>query len=65
MTTTSLPVFVVDDDASVLRSITRLLLSADYRVMAFHSPQEFIDSSKHADAKIRRSRSSASTGSQG
>ncbi len=46
MTNTSPPVFVVDDDASILRSLSRLLQSADYRVMAFHSPQEFIDSAK-------------------
>lgn len=46
MTTHALPVYVVDDDASVLRSLTRLLLSADHRVMAFHSPQEFIEKAK-------------------
>lgn len=46
MMTHTLPVFVVDDDASVLRSLSRLLLSADHRVMAFHSPQEFLDKAK-------------------
>jgi FixJ family two-component response regulator len=35
-------VFVVDDDPSVLRALTRLLHAAGYRVSAFRSPQEFL-----------------------
>lgn len=35
-------VFVVDDDPSVRKSITRLLRSAGYRVVAFAGPEEFL-----------------------
>lgn len=40
-------VFVVDDDASVRRSLTRLLKSADYHVEAFSSADEFLASGRH------------------
>jgi FixJ family two-component response regulator len=35
-------VFVVDDDVTVLRALSRLLRSADYEVRAFESAQEFL-----------------------
>lgn len=37
-------IFIVDDDASVLRSLKLLLLSAGFNVEAFHSAQSFLDS---------------------
>ena len=42
----SLPptVFVVDDDAAVLKSLSRLLRSAGLAVATFSSPREFLDS---------------------
>jgi FixJ family two-component response regulator len=36
-------VFLVDDDASVRRALTRLIKSAGYRVRAFASAREFLD----------------------
>jgi FixJ family two-component response regulator len=36
-------VFVVDDDPSVLRALSRLLKSADYEVRGFPSAQAFLD----------------------
>lgn len=36
-------VFVVDDDASVLRSLERLLRAAEYAVEAYASPQAFLE----------------------
>ena len=36
-------VFVVDDDAAVLKSLSRLLRSARLNVAAFGSPQEFLE----------------------
>jgi FixJ family two-component response regulator len=42
--TTSLPtVFIVDDDASVLKAIARLLRSAGFKTALFSSPQQFLD----------------------
>jgi len=41
-------VFIVDDDASVRRSIQDLVSSVDLRAEAFATPQEFLDS-KRAD----------------
>ena len=35
-------VFVVDDDASVRKSLTRVMTSAGYAVEAFESPREFL-----------------------
>lgn len=43
MMTPSPTVFIVDDDAAVLKSLTRLLRSARLNVMAFGSPQEFLE----------------------
>jgi len=41
---TPLPtVFIVDDDAAVLKGLTRLLRSARLNVLAFGSPQEFLE----------------------
>jgi FixJ family two-component response regulator len=40
--TTAPRVFVVDDDASVRKSLTRLLVSAGYRVEPFASASEFL-----------------------
>lgn len=36
-------VFIVDDDPRVLKSLSRLLRSADLEPVAFSSPQEFLD----------------------
>ena len=36
-------VFIVDDDAAVLKGLARLLRSARLNVMAFGSPQEFLE----------------------
>jgi FixJ family two-component response regulator len=35
-------VFIVDDDAAVLRALARLLAAAGYRTQAFRSPLEFL-----------------------
>jgi len=35
-------VYIVDDDHSVLRALSRLLSSAGYEVKAFHSPKDFL-----------------------
>ena len=43
MNETDATVFVLDDDASVRRSLGRLLKSAGYRVEAYSSPQEFLE----------------------
>ena len=40
-------VFVVDDDASVHRAISRLLRSAGYNVEVFSRAAEFLDSKRH------------------
>lgn len=42
-------VFIVDDDASVRRSLARLMKSAGYRAETFASAQEFLDSGRHRD----------------
>jgi FixJ family two-component response regulator len=42
MTAAGPKVFVVDDDPSVRKSLTRLLASAGYRVEAFASAREFL-----------------------
>jgi FixJ family two-component response regulator len=36
-------VFLVDDDASVLKGLRRLLTAAGFEVAAFESPQQFLD----------------------
>jgi len=41
-------VFVVDDDASVRKSLTRLIASAGYEVEAFASAREFLDREPYA-----------------
>ena len=43
MMTSSPTVFIVDDDSAVLKSLARLLRSARLNVMAFGSPQEFLE----------------------
>jgi len=40
---TAFTVFVVDDDASVLRALSRLLRANGYDVVPFASPREFLD----------------------
>jgi FixJ family two-component response regulator len=40
-------VFVVDDDASILRAVTRLLKAEGLAVEAFHSPREFLERPPH------------------
>lgn len=47
MTQPAPTVLVVDDDASVRRSLARLLKSADYRVESFASAAEFLASGRH------------------
>ena len=42
MTGTAPTVFIVDDDASVRRSLTRVVSAAGYRVHVFASAQEFL-----------------------
>lgn len=37
------PVFVVDDDASIRKALTRLIKSAGYRVNTFASAGEFLE----------------------
>ncbi len=46
MTGSDPQVFVVDDDDSVCRALTRLIQSAGYRVKAFSSAREFLDDLK-------------------
>ena len=43
MTNHTATVFLVDDDPAVLKAITRLLRSAALNVVAFGSPQEFLE----------------------
>jgi FixJ family two-component response regulator len=45
----SLPVFVVDDDASIRRALTRLIKSAGYRVNTFASAREFLNNRPQVD----------------
>jgi len=40
---TNFVVFLIDDDWSVLRAVTRLLQAAGYRTKAYSSPEKFID----------------------
>jgi FixJ family two-component response regulator len=47
MSASSPLVLVVDDDPSVRKSLTRLLVSADYRVETFGSAQEFLARGPH------------------
>jgi FixJ family two-component response regulator len=47
--TSSPPVFVVDDDASIRRALTRLIKSAGYQVNTFASAREFLDSGCHRE----------------
>jgi FixJ family two-component response regulator len=49
MTPPPFTVFIVDDDASVLRALSRLVRTADHDVVTFESAQEFLD---HHDASI-------------
>lgn len=44
MSLTTKTVFIVDDDPSVRKAVTRLLKSAGYYVLSFPSAQEFLDS---------------------
>src|SRR5688572_6647670 len=48
MTGGDVTIFVVDDDESVLRSISRLLKSAGYQVQTFGSAQAFLESGQFA-----------------
>lgn len=48
MTAAAQVVFVVDDDPSVRRSLTRLLTAAGYGVEAFASAREFLEREPHA-----------------
>ncbi|HEX2930994.1 MAG TPA: response regulator [Candidatus Binatia bacterium] len=45
MVTTSTTVFLIDDDPSVRRALTRLIKSAGYQVQTFASAQEFLGTS--------------------
>ena len=42
MTSPAAVVFIVDDDASVRKSLSRVISTAGYRVQAYASPQEFL-----------------------
>jgi FixJ family two-component response regulator len=44
MTQSPHDVFIVDDDPSVLRAISRILSSAGYRTHTFNSPLDFVES---------------------
>lgn len=46
MTGSDVIIFVVDDDSSVLKALSRLLRSAGYRVETFTSAREFLDHSR-------------------
>jgi len=50
MTQPAPTVFVVDDDTSVRRSLSRLLKSDGYQVELFSSAGEFLDSGRHAQS---------------
>lgn len=43
-------VFLVDDDASVRKALTRLIRSAGYDVQAFASARKFLDNARNEDA---------------
>lgn len=43
MTASMSTVFIVDDDASVLKAVARLLRSAGFKTALFSSPQQFLD----------------------
>jgi len=47
MTQSAPTIFVVDDDASVRRSLARLLKASGYQVEMFSSAEEFLDSRRH------------------
>src|SRR5262245_25422620 len=51
METSSCTVFLVDDDASVRRALTRLIKSAGYQVQTFASAQEFLGTTVGIDEK--------------
>jgi len=46
----SATVFLIDDDASVRRALTRLIKSAGYQVEGFASAREFLDSGRPSEA---------------
>lgn len=50
MTPAAPVVFVVDDDPSVRKSLSRLVASAGYRVETFASAREFLDRERYAGA---------------
>lgn len=43
MTRSDFTVFLIDDDPSILKALTRLLLSEGYKTQAFSSPQIFLN----------------------
>ncbi len=43
MNITGPTVYVVDDDAPVLKAVSRLLRAAGFRVLTFSSPRRFLD----------------------
>ena len=45
-------VFVVDDDPGALESLRWMLEQADYRVKAFHSSREFLDSYRPGETRL-------------
>ena len=47
MTASDAVVFVVDDDASMRRALSRLLTTTGHRVEAFASPRDFLDRPAH------------------
>ena len=49
MSPPNLTVFVVDDDASIRRALTRLIKSAGYQVNTFASARDFLESGCHRE----------------
>ena len=45
-------VFLVDDDSSVRRALTRLIKSAGYNVQAFGSAREFLEHTRATDERV-------------
>ena len=47
-------VFIVDDDAGVLKALSRLLRARGYDVRAYTSPQEFLAQPRCDGSRLRR-----------
>ena len=58
MTAATPLVYIVDDDASVRRSLTRLIAAAGYRVQAFGSAHEYLGREREVMLRLARRRDS-------